>query len=115
MSVYHFPSTRSYWNTKFGYAPIKEVMPVNRFEKIRRILHFNDNDKHLPVTHPQHDKLHKLRPIIEHLNQKFCSVTIEQRLSIDEQMCVTKLGHFLKQYIPNKPHKWGFKLLFCTM
>lgn len=29
---------------------------------------------------------------------------------VDEQMCATKLGHFLKQYLPNKTHKWGFKL-----
>lgn len=34
---------------------------------------------------------------------------MEQRLSVDEQMCATKVSHFLKQYLPNKPHKWGFK------
>lgn len=91
-------------------------MPVNKFEKIRRVLHFDDNSKHLPVDHPDHDKLHKLRPVITHLNEKFSSVTIDQRLSIDEQMCATKIGHFLKQYMPNKPHKWGFKLLaLCSL
>lgn len=116
MSVYNYPNTRSYWHNKFGFQPIREAMSVNTFEKIRKILHFNNNADHLPVTHPQHDKLHKLRPIIDHLNQKFASVTIEQRLSIDEQMCSTKIGHFLKQYLPNKPHKWGFKLfVLCNL
>ncbi|XP_026316625.1 piggyBac transposable element-derived protein 4-like [Hyposmocoma kahamanoa] len=116
MSVYHYPSTRSFWSNKFGFAPIKEAMTVNKFEKIRKILHFNNNENHLPISHPQHDKLYKLRPIIDHLNQQFSSVTIEQRLSIDEQMCATKIGHFLKQYLPNKPHKWGFKLfVLCNL
>lgn len=41
---------------------------------------------------------------------------MEQRLSIDEQMCATKVAHFLKQYLPNKPHKWGFKLfVLCSL
>lgn len=115
MSVYHYPSVRSYWG-KFGFAAIKETMTNNKFERIRRILHFNDNEKHLDVNHPKHDRLHKLRPIIGHLNDKFASIPLDQRLSIDKQMCATKIGHFLKQYLPNKPHKWGFKLfMLCSL
>ncbi|CAF4889854.1 unnamed protein product [Pieris macdunnoughi] len=53
-------------------------MPVDKFEKIRGVIHFNDNDKHLPVTHLEHDKLHKLRPVIDHLNTKFSDVAIDQ-------------------------------------
>ncbi|CAH2102653.1 unnamed protein product [Euphydryas editha] len=116
MSVEHFPSVRSYWNEKFGYEPIKKVMPVNRFEMIRSFLHFNNNENHLPPEHPNHDRLYKLRPVIDHLNKKFASVPLDQRVSIDEQMCSTKIGHFLKQYLPNKPHKWGYKLfVLCSL
>lgn len=116
MSVYHYPSIRSYWANKHGFDAIIKAMPVNKFEKIRRVLHFNDNNNHLPIDHPQHDRLHKLRPIIDHLNEKFSSIPLTQRLSIDEQMCSTKMGHFLKQYLPNKPHKWGFKLfVLCSL
>ncbi|KAL0879251.1 hypothetical protein ABMA27_003031 [Loxostege sticticalis] len=43
------------WNEKFGYDPVKTVMPVNKFEQIRSLLHFNDNTKHLPKEHPDHD------------------------------------------------------------
>lgn len=107
MSVGHFPSVRSYWHSKFGYDPVKSVMPVNRFEMIRSYLHFNDNNEHLPRDHSDHDRLHKIRPVIEQLHTTFSSVAIDQRLSIDEQMCSTKIAHFLKQYLPNKPHKWG--------
>lgn len=116
MSVGHFPSVRSYWHSKFGYDPVKSVMPVNRFEMIRSYLHFNDNNEHLPRDHSDHDRLHKIRPVIEQLNTTFSSVAIDQRLSIDEQMCSTKIAHFLKQYLPNKPHKWGYKLyVLCNL
>lgn len=110
MSVQQFPSVRSYWSPKFGYEPISSVMPNNKFEKMKNYLHFNNNDQHKEIGHPEHDRLFKIRPVIEELNERFSSVPMDQRLSIDEQMCATKVAHFLKQYLPNKPHKWGFKL-----
>lgn len=85
-------------------------MAVNRFEAIRAVLHFNNNENHLPKDRPDYDRLHKIRPVIDHLNHTFSSIPIDQRLSIDKQMCTTKIAHFLKQYLPNKPHKWGYKL-----
>lgn len=31
-------------------------------------------------------------------------------------MCATKIRHFMKQYLPLKPHKWGFKLfMLCSL
>lgn len=116
MSVYHYPNVRSYWS-EHGFRTIMESMTLNRFEKIRSVIHFNDNDLHKPVGHPDHDRLHKIRPFIDHMNNAFSSTTpFEQRLSLDEQMCATKIGHFMKQYLPNKPHKWGFKLyVLCSL
>lgn len=77
----------------------------------------NDDTNHLPADHPQHDRLDKIRPVIDFLNRKFTSVPVEHRLSLDEQMCATKIGHSMKQYLPNKSHKWGFQLyvLCCLM
>lgn len=110
MSVQKFPSTRSYWSPKFGYDPICSIMPLNKFEKIKLSLHFNNNELHKLVGHPVHDRLHKIRPVTQHLNERFATVPMDQRLCVGEQMCAIKVGHFLKQYLPNKPHKWGFKL-----
>lgn len=116
MSVFHYPSVRSYWG-KYGFQNIMQTMTVNRFEKLRSVIHFNDNLQHRPVGHPQHDRLHKIRPMIQHLNKCFMNAApFEQRLSLDEQMCSTKVAHFMKQYLPNKPHKWGFKLfVLCSL
>ncbi|KAL0812031.1 hypothetical protein ABMA28_009425 [Loxostege sticticalis] len=92
-----------------------ETITSKRFAKLRTVIHFNDNSLHKPVTHPEHDRRHKIRPIIDHLNYSF-SHTHKQRLSLDEQMCATKVAHFLKQYLPNKPHKWGFKFyVICSL
>lgn len=116
MSVQHFQSVRSYWHDKFGYPTIKATMSINRFEAIRSVLHFNNNEQHLPREHPDHDRLHKIRPVVDHLNKTFSSIPVDQRLFIDEQMCATKISHFLKQYLPNKPHKWGYKLfVLCSL
>lgn len=116
MSLFHYPSVRSYWS-KYGFVQIMKTMTVNRFEKIRSVIHFNDNSEHKPVNHPQHDRLHKIRPLVDHLNSSFkTAAPFEQRLSLDKQMCATKVAHFKKQYLPNKPHKWGFKLfVLCSL
>lgn len=66
-------------------------MGVNTFEELRSHLHFNDNDTNLGPNDPKRDKLFKLRPIIDHLNTKFGTVPKEKSLSIDEQVCATKI------------------------
>jgi len=110
MSVHKNPSIRSYWSSNIGNTVIKNTMPVNVFEKIKQFLHFNDNSQLIPFNRPGHDRLYRIRPLLETLNKKFQSVPLEECLSIDEQLCSTKTKHYLKQYIPMKPHKWGYKL-----
>jgi len=46
---------------------------------------------------------------METLKRKFGTIPLEESLSIDEQLCSTKARHYLKQYLPMKPHKWGYK------
>lgn len=44
------------------------------------------------------------------LNEKFTSIPCRRDLALDEQLCATKAKNYLKQYLPMKPHKWGYKL-----
>ena len=62
------------------------------------------------------DRLYVIRPIIDTLNGTFCTVPKLNRLSVNEQMCFTKIVSYNKQYLPNK-QKWGLKLFvpFDTM
>ncbi|KAJ8913087.1 hypothetical protein NQ315_006588 [Exocentrus adspersus] len=114
MSVIHMPNIRTYWSANIGLDLIKNTMSVKHFEKIRRQLHFNDNTKLLPRGHEEHDRLHKIRPVINHLITKFQTIPYESHLSVDEQMCATKARHYMKMYMPAKPHKWGYKLFVLS-
>ncbi|CAG4981515.1 unnamed protein product [Colias eurytheme] len=85
-------------------------MPLNKFEKVRQTLHFNDNSKNLPRNDPGYDRIFKIRPVVESLNAAYKKVPLEEHLCVDEQMCSTKARNVLKRYNPQKPHKWGYKI-----
>lgn len=79
-------------------------MTLSHFEKIRRFVHFNDNHNLKARGEPGHDRLFRIRPILETLRKKCQNIPKRETLSVDEQMCATKACN-------NKPHKWGYKLL----
>ncbi|GFT52930.1 piggyBac transposable element-derived protein 1 [Nephila pilipes] len=108
-SLDHLPNCRAYLSEELGFDQIKETMPLKKFETIRQYLHFNDNDKHLPRDHPNHDRIHKIRSLHDELNKNFVKVPLERHPSIDEQICSTKVRHYMKQYLPRKLHKREFK------
>lgn len=70
MSLIHLPSARDYWSDSMGNEMIKETMSVKEFEKIRQSLHFNDNSKEIPRGMNGHDRLFKVRPLIESIKKK---------------------------------------------
>lgn len=114
MSIIHLPNSRSFWNPIIGNRIIQDTMSLNKFELIKQFLHFNDNTKMLPSDHENHDRLYKLRPFLNYLKRKFQTISLEENLSIDEQLCPTKARSFLKQYLPLKPHKWGYKIFVLS-
>lgn len=113
MSVFRYPSIKSYWS-EYAFLPIRNTMNRNRFDEIRRYLHFNDNSAIPSSKSEKHDRLYKIRPIIDHFNDKFQSIPLTQHLCVDEQMCATKMKAIIRQYLANKPHKWGFKLFVLS-
>jgi len=57
------------------------------------------------------DKLHKVRPLIEQLNNNICVIYHPSKtLSVDESMIPFKGRSSLKQYMPMKPVKRGYKV-----
>ena len=114
MGIIRKPAVRDYWAQGLieGEFPIvTETFPQNRFLVILWNLHFNDNASAEPQGSPGYDKLHKIRPIINRLQQKFLSLYNPHREnSIDEAMVGFKGRSSLKQYVPKKPTKRGFKV-----
>lgn len=114
MSLVNITNSRKYWNETLGNKLITDTMSVKQYETIKRYLHFNDNELMVPPNETDHDRLHKIRPILEHLNERCALIPMEESLSVDEQICATKACHYLKQYLPQKPHKWGYKLFILA-
>jgi len=55
-----------------------------------------------------------MRPLIEMLRLRILSVPLEEHLSADEQIVPFKGHSVLKQYMPKKPHKWGYKMFVLS-
>ena len=103
------PSTHDYWDQHLQYQNISSVMLVRRFEKIKRILHCNDN-RSSPFDCT--DKLYKIGPVIDTLLEYFQLPAPTEYLCVDEQMVPFKGRSKLKQCNPQKSKKWGYKFVF---
>ena len=98
-----------YWSRELRYPAVADVMPLKRFEQLRRFLHVVDNDI---FDEHSSNKLFKIQPLIDLVRKECIKVESEEFHSIDEQIipCKTKRSK-IRQYNPKKPHKWGFKNL----
>ena len=57
------------------------------FKIILQFLHFHDNSTMLPQNDPQYDRLYKIRPVLDHLHEKFQEVYKPwQAVCVDESL-----------------------------
>uniref|UniRef100_A0A6Q2ZH78 PiggyBac transposable element-derived protein domain-containing protein n=1 Tax=Esox lucius TaxID=8010 RepID=A0A6Q2ZH78_ESOLU len=110
MTVVRRPSYRMYWQTATRYGPIATVMGRKQFDNMRTYIHMNDNTNVKQKGEPGYDPLFKVRPVLEKVRANCLKVEPEENHSIDEQMIPFKGKIGMKQYIKNKPHKWGIKV-----
>jgi hypothetical protein len=114
MGLKNLPNIRLYWsgNDFYGCPLIKSCMTRQRFEAITRCIHLVDNCTLPPPGHESHDKLGKVRWLVEHFSavsqaQYNCEVT----LTVDEIMVPYK-GRYcnIRQYMMGKPVRFGVKV-----
>ena len=114
MGINRLPGLRHYWNTSpiFRYAPVADRITRDRFTEIMRYIHFVDNTTLVTDrTNPNYDRLGKIRPVIEQIQQACLKCYHgSQNQSIDEAMIAFKGRSAMKQYMPKKPTKRGFKV-----
>jgi hypothetical protein len=104
---------RLYWSEddNFHHSKICSIMTVKRFLKILRFIHLNDNQNMPPRESLHFDKLYKIRPMITYLNRIFPEMfSPSHYLSVDESMIAFTGRTTMKQYMPLKPIKRGFKV-----
>ena len=107
MGLVKQPSIECYWSKDKKYKnEIVSCMVRNRFELILRFWHFSNN-----LEAPQNDKIHKIRQLVNRLVSKYQEImTPGQQVAVDESMVPFRGRLGIKQYIPNKRHKYGVKL-----
>lgn len=113
MGIHSLPELQNYWSSDpiLGIPAIADMMTKNRFKKLTENLHCNDNEKAVPKGQIGYDRLHKLRPLIDALNLRLPEVyTPSDTLAVDESMVPFKGRSSLKQYMPMKPVKRGYKV-----
>ena len=85
------------------------IMSRDRFKALLSMVHFS-NDTYIPVGQENHDPLYKIRPIYEHLQQRFEEVYVPTKdIAIDEAMCAWRGRLHFKVYLKDKPNPWGIK------
>ena len=113
MGIINMPKIHDYWSTNpiLRHPWFGSVMARNRFFAIQRYLHFSDNTLITSRDDPAHDKLAKVRNIMDRASKTFPEhYSLTANISIDEQMIGTKARLSFLQYLPKKPKKWGIKL-----
>ena len=110
-SGYHqVPSERDYWSTDedLGVQIIKNAMSRNRYQLLKSVIHFCNNEE---AKTNKHDRGFKVRSLISLVRESFQQFGIfEECVSVDE-MIVKYYGHnSLKQFIRGKPIRFGYKL-----
>ena len=110
MGVGQYPSLDDYWAQETRVPQVAAVMSSKRFRLLRRTIHFNDN----MTACATQDKFFKIRPIFNYITDAFLKMPSTVRQSIDEVMIgyKGKTAGSLRQYMKDKPDKWGYKL-YC--
>ena len=76
----------NYWSRSLCFPTIADAMPRNRYELLRRYIHFVDQN----TEHDAIDKLFKIKPILEAVRKECVKVEPEEFHAVDEQIIPSK-------------------------
>ena len=109
---HHLPTEDSYWSTSEDLdAPIfRKIMSRERFRSIKKYLHIADN------ANLAKSKVAKVLPLFNMLKERCQQFGVfDELLSVDESMVPYRGLHSAKQYMRNKPVKFGYKVwMLCS-
>jgi hypothetical protein len=107
MGIARLPQVHMYWSDTHHHPFISSIMSRNRFFELLRYFYVTTTEQQQQDTGP----LKKVHWFIQQLQQLFSSSYLPTReLTVDEAMVGFKGRSEIKQYIKNKPTKWGYKV-----
>lgn len=101
------PRVSLYWSRLLNLEICKENMTVERFFQLRSNLHIVNN---LDKTADNNDKFYKVRPVLVAVRNRLLQFEVEEIVSVDEQMIPMKNRLIMKQFMKDKPYRWGCKV-----
>jgi len=109
MGIDRLPRTDLYWSQTFGHPLITSLFSRDRFKQLLRFFRVAALDDDAPERDPRPH----IASLAATLNASFAAhYHPSQPLALDEAMAAYKGRSPIKQYIPSKPHKWGYKI-YC--
>ncbi|MDR3546658.1 MAG: transposase, partial [Candidatus Pacebacteria bacterium] len=109
MGIDRLPRTEMYWNSTFSHPLLTSLFSRDRFKQLLRFFRVAALD----ADAAPRDPLPHIHSLAAKLNAAFEAHFIPtQELTLDEAMAAFKGRSPIKQYIPSKPHKWGYKI-YC--
>ena len=97
-----------YWSTASLYHGLwaRSIMPRVRFQALMAFLHIMD-----PLNEPAGNKLREVEALVQYFKTR-CQLLHQprQHVAIDERMVKSRHRSGIRQYIKDKPTKWGIKL-----
>ena len=90
---------------------IQNIFTLHRFTKIGHYFCVSDKSSEPPCDSDSYDKMFKIRPIVEHLNNLFPKYYhYGSHVALDETTVAMKSHDHCRQFSPQKPSKWGWKV-----
>ena len=95
-------------------AGLRNVFTLRHYSKISHYFCCSDKSVEPPKDSNMYDKLFKIRPVVETMQKLFSKYwSYGSNVCIDESVIPMKSKDSVKQYLPNKPSKWGWKIWSC--
>ena len=114
LGILKLPRLELYWSNidmHIATPGISQIMPLVRFQQIFRFFHLTNSENAVLHGQPGHDRLFKVRSLLDLVVPKFGEeYTLHQQVSVDEAMIKFKGRLGFKQYMKDKPIKWGMKV-----
>ncbi|XP_050501036.1 piggyBac transposable element-derived protein 4-like [Diabrotica virgifera virgifera] len=107
MGNLQFPRVCMYWHRSMGIPLVKDSLSLSRFYKLRQTIYLVDI---LSRNEDNKDRLWKVRCLYESVRKRCQQLPLETNLCVDEQIVPFKGQINIKQYMKNKPNKWGIKI-----